>query len=159
MNFDRAFLDLMRHEGRYTNNSDDPGGKTNWGITEVLARKNGYVGDMRDLPRNKARQIYRDQYWGLFLDDLPYIVAFNIFDASVNHGKRTAIELLQKVVGVKIDGFFGEKTFAATEALNAYKVTLLFNSERLRLYAHLRTFRVFGRGWVRRVANNLTIGM
>ncbi|MDZ7893624.1 MAG: glycosyl hydrolase 108 family protein [Sphingobium sp.] len=35
---------------------------TNWGITQALARKGGYQGDMRDLPRSRAFAIYWQQF-------------------------------------------------------------------------------------------------
>ena len=37
--------------GAYTNDPGDSGGPTRWGITEKVAKANGYTGDMRDLPR------------------------------------------------------------------------------------------------------------
>lgn len=39
------------NEGGYVNHPNDPGGATNHGITEVVARKHGYKGDMRHLER------------------------------------------------------------------------------------------------------------
>lgn len=38
-------------EGGYVNHPSDPGGETNHGITKAVARKHGYTGPMRDLPR------------------------------------------------------------------------------------------------------------
>src|SRR3546814_1407705 len=49
-------------EGGYGNHPADKGGPTMWGITERVARKNGYTGDMRNLPREKAVAIYRQEY-------------------------------------------------------------------------------------------------
>ena len=49
-NFDRAFAALLGHEGGYSNHPDDPGGETNWGVTLTVARANGYVGRMQEMP-------------------------------------------------------------------------------------------------------------
>lgn len=49
-------------EGGYSNHPADRGGPTKWGITERVARRNGYTGDMRDLPRSTAVAIYRNEY-------------------------------------------------------------------------------------------------
>ncbi len=38
-------------EGGFVDHPNDPGGATNHGITEVVARKHGFTGNMRDLPR------------------------------------------------------------------------------------------------------------
>ena len=38
-------------EGGYSDNPADPGGKTNHGVTEQVARANGYQGDMKALPK------------------------------------------------------------------------------------------------------------
>lgn len=38
-------------EGGYTKDPKDPGGATNYGITERVARAHGYLGDMRYFPK------------------------------------------------------------------------------------------------------------
>ena len=49
-------------EGGYVNNPKDPGGATNHGITEQVARQHDYKGDMRDLTREVAESIYYADY-------------------------------------------------------------------------------------------------
>lgn len=39
-------------EGGYVNNPNDPGGATNHGVTERVARQAGYTGDMRAFPKH-----------------------------------------------------------------------------------------------------------
>ena len=39
---------VIDREGRYVNHPADRGGATCWGITEAVARAEGYVGAMRD---------------------------------------------------------------------------------------------------------------
>ena len=34
-----------------------------WGVTARVARADGYRGEMRDLPRERAKDIYRRMYW------------------------------------------------------------------------------------------------
>lgn len=57
--FDNAFDTLLGHEGEYSDYPGDPGGQTMWGITIAVARAEGYVGAMRSLPVEKAKEIYR----------------------------------------------------------------------------------------------------
>src|SRR3546814_18475507 len=54
---------VIDREGRYVNQPADRGGPTCWGITEAVARAEGHVGAMRDLPRDMAASIYRRLYW------------------------------------------------------------------------------------------------
>src|SRR3546814_14159705 len=54
-----ALIDaVIDREGRYVNHPADRGGPTCWGITEAVARAEGHVGAMRDLPRDMAAPIY-----------------------------------------------------------------------------------------------------
>ena len=54
--------DIINHvieiEGGYVDDPSDSGGETNYGITKAVARRYGYAGHMRDLPREVAYQIY-----------------------------------------------------------------------------------------------------
>lgn len=49
-------------EGGYADNPADPGGKTNLGITEQVARQHGYQDDMRELSKGFAERIYAQDY-------------------------------------------------------------------------------------------------
>ncbi|WP_088147020.1 glycoside hydrolase family 108 protein [Achromobacter denitrificans] len=156
MNFDTAFDRLIGHEGGYSNHSDDPGGETNWGITLRTAREAGYTGTMRALTRDEARAIYRAAYWNRAkADQYDGAIAFQLFDAAVNHGIGQAIRFLQRAVGVADDGAVGPVTLAAVHAMTVTDVLSRFNAERLDFYTKLTTWPTFGKGWTRRVAGNL----
>ncbi|WP_033472930.1 glycoside hydrolase family 108 protein [Bordetella bronchiseptica] len=156
MNFDVAFERLIGHEGSYVNHPSDPGGETNWGITVAVARANGYMAPMRNMPRNIAKEIYRGQYWEKVKADLmPPSVAFQVFDAAVNHGVGQAAKFLQRAAGVTADGVIGPRTLAAVNGLNAAALVFLFNAEREQFYTNLNTWPTFGKGWSRRVVANL----
>lgn len=157
-NFDKAFELLIGNEGGYVNNPKDPGGETNWGITKAVAVANGYAGDMRTMPKETAKSIYKKMYWDkLQCDQLPFVVAFQLFDAGVNHGNSQAVKFLQRALSVVDDGVIGAKTIAATNSLDDLQIVMLFNAERIEFYSSLKTFSTFGKGWVRRVASNLKL--
>lgn len=154
--FDVAFDRLIGHEGGYVNHPNDPGGETMWGVTIAVARANGYTGPMYELPRDKAKAIYHTQYWDkVKADSMPFPVAFQVFDAAVNHGTGHAAKFLQRAAGVVDDGVIGPKTIAAVNERGAAGMLLLFNAEREQFYTNLPTWPSFGKGWSRRVVTNL----
>lgn len=154
MNFYDAFLILMQHEGGYSNHADDPGKATMWGITEAVARENGWHGEMRDLTKDFAAGIYYVRYWqAVKADQLPDQIKFDVFDAAVNSGPGQAIKWLQRAVGTTEDGVIGPKTLAAAHAASGLKVR--YSGTRLAFLTNLPTWPTFGKGWARRVAANL----
>jgi lysozyme family protein len=156
MTFDEAFDLLIGHEGGYANHPSDPGGETMWGITARVARQAGYRGAMRDLPRDTAKTIARNQYWSAVrAEDLPLGIRFDVFDTGYNSGTGTAIKILQRAVGVSDDGVFGRQTLNAVLSQKPYRISMRFNSERLLYLTSLSTWSTFGKGWARRVAGNL----
>lgn len=156
MTFDEAFHTLLGHEGGYVDHPDDPGGATNWGITERVARDNGYTGPMRDLPVAFAKQIYRRQYWDTCrADELPAPLRYPVFDGAVNSGVVQASRWLQRAVGAADDGKIGPKTIAAARAMPADKAARRMLGERLRFMTDLKTWPSFGKGWARRISSLL----
>jgi lysozyme family protein len=158
MNFDEAFAKLLGHEGGYSDHKDDPGGKTRFGITEAVARANGYQGDMRSLPVETARAIYRRLYWdAVRADELPPSVRYPVFDAAVNSGPGQSARWLQRALGVKVDGIIGPQTLAAARAYAPETLRLRLLSQRLRFMAGLNNWPSFSRGWALRIADLMDI--
>jgi lysozyme family protein len=102
--FSPAWDRTHRAEGGYTNNPADPGGPTNHGITEAVARRFGYTDDMRDLPEATARAIAKRAYWDpLQLDAVASLVpsiAFELFDTNFNLWSGAAALFLQRSLNV-----------------------------------------------------------
>lgn len=154
--FDIIFERLMLHEGGYVNHPNDPGGETMWGVTKRVAQAHGYHGSMRKLPKALAKQITEKSYYKAVKgDQLDRLIAWQLTDAAYNHGNRQAVKFLQRAVGVTADGLIGPRTLAATAEMDKNDVVLLFNAERIEFYTGLRGWVSFGKGWARRVANNL----
>lgn len=151
-----AFFDLLiASEGGFVDHPDDPGGATRWGVTERVARSNGYTGRMQDFPIEQARAIYFKAYFqAASADKMPAPIAFNVFDAAVNHGVGLAIRLAQKALGVADDGKVGAQTIAAAQAIDPWRFLAKFNAQRADLYNDLRHFNTFGRGWTQRLVEN-----
>jgi len=93
-------VEVLRREGGYVHHRDDRGGPTNWGITEAVARAHGWLGTMRDLPRDLALRIYRQRYWEQPRFDaeaeLSVKAAFELFDIGVNMGPGVAAAMFQR---------------------------------------------------------------
>lgn len=128
---DELIDDLIEREGGYANHPADRGGPTNWGITEAVARRQGYAGDMRALPRCDAAAIYKRLYWlkPRFDEIAAYapMLAAELFDTGVNMGTGTATAFLQRALNalnrtgkdypdLAIDRQAGPATLAALQA-------------------------------------------
>lgn len=156
MNFDLAFARLLEHEGGYSNHAADPGGQTRYGITQAVARRHGYRGDMRAFPLELARAIYRADYWdAVRADYMPDAVRFDLFDAAVNSGPGQAVRWLQRAAGATADGIIGPRTMLAVRMADPHLLARRFAGHRLQFLADRKTWPTFGRGWARRVAANL----
>jgi lysozyme family protein len=93
---------LLEREGGYVNHPADRGGPTAYGITQEVARANGYCGSMRSLPREEAAAIYRRLYWLRPGFDRIAIrspaIAAELFDTGVNMGPAVAVTFLQRAL-------------------------------------------------------------
>lgn len=155
--FDDAFSALIGNEGGYSNNPKDPGGETMWGVTERVARKWGYTGEMIALPQAVAKAIAKKQYWDpYYCDQFDPRIGFQVLDAAYNGGHPAT--WLQAAVGVDADGVIGPVTLAAVVEADPLKVVMRFLAYRLQYFGNLSNWPTFGHGWANRVANNLLKG-
>ena len=127
---------IIRREGGFVDHPDDPGGATCWGITERVARRNGYQGAMRDMPKAFARQVYVRQYIEAprFDDvyDIAPLLAEEMIDTGVNCGIGVPGKFLQQALNafnqqatvyrdIAVDGIIGQNTLAMLEAYLEYR--------------------------------------
>lgn len=155
---------ILAHEGGFTDDRRDPG---NWtggacGVGECRGTKFGIAAntyptlDIRNLTREQAIEIYRRDFWQKSgADALPGPVGFQVLDAAVNHGISNAKRMLQRAAGVADDGVIGPYTLNAITATPPDDLLLKFLAVRLDFYTRLAKFDTFGRGWIRRMADNL----
>lgn len=100
MDFEQAFTQVVLTEGGYSNNPLDKGGETKYGITKAVALAHGYTGEMKDLPLEKAKEIYRKSYWLTTPAENMPEVAYRIFDIAVNCGVSRANTWVLKAVNL-----------------------------------------------------------
>ena len=159
LTFQQIFDRLIGHEGGYVNDPRDPGGETNWGVTKRTAQANGYTGNMKTMTRQQAYEIYRRAFWLRYnCEQMPDAVAYQFFDAAMNHGFGNASRMLQRAVGVLDDGIIGKYSLEAINSNPISDTLMVLNGERLNFYTRLKNFDRFGKGWVNRVAQNLKYG-
>jgi lysozyme family protein len=158
--YDEALRRVLVHEGGYTNHPADPGGPTNFGITQAdYAEFKGRAvtaAEVRAMPLADAKAIYRRKYWSrMRCDELPAGLDYTIFDYAVNSGLGRAGKVLRRLLGLSdatwaIDQ--GVLTELARRAPDFKPLIVSVNAERLAFLGRLRTWPLFGPGWARRVA-------
>ena len=131
MNHTKTIANIIAAEGGYTNNPADRGGPTNYGITEKVARINGYTGDMKELPLSFAEKIYKMRYIvSPGFDRIALVsetIAEEVIDTGVNMGPASAAILLQRLLNafnasgskyadIFVDGVIGPASIAALTA-------------------------------------------
>lgn len=176
--FDNAFSATLGKEGDYSDNPNDRGGATRFGITEAVARAYGYTGPMQALPLDTAKAIYRRDYWdAIGLDWVAAIdadIAAELFDTAVNMGTSWPVLWLQRVLNalnrqgadfpdLKTDGHAGQVTGNALKAFLGLRgatgkraVLIYLNALQGARYIDLAEARqaneTFVLGWAQRVA-------
>lgn len=130
--FDICFRFVVRPdiEGGYSNDPDDPGKETKYGISK---RAHPNV-DIKNLTLDGAKKIYHDEYW-LPCDCAairPRPAKLMVFDCAVNQG-----------VGV------ARRMWTAVE--NRSDRLEMFMAMRAVRYSHTKKYEKYGRGWHKRL--------
>ncbi len=167
--FSVFFPTLLKHEGGFVDNPNDPGGATNKGITlktfEGCAQK--YLGieptldNLKALTDAQAEIIYKNLYWDRVWGDqfITQELANIVFDFFVNAGAN-ATKLLQREVNkmgsdIAVDGGMGNNTMNATNEKDQPELYNNYKQGRIQYYKDLveknPKLEVFLKGWLNRV--------
>jgi lysozyme family protein len=117
--FETAVEFVLGHEGGLSVNAADPGGTTNFGISQ---RQYPTI-DIVNLKRDDAKLIYKRDYWR-FDAVASQRIANKLLDLAVNVGPMTATKLLQQSLKyflagpVVVDGILGHRTIMAIESVH-----------------------------------------
>jgi len=169
--FNLAIPDLLKAEGGYTNHPNDKGGETNFGITVKKARKFKYCGEMKDMPIEFAKSVYKKDYWDrMHLDEIfNQTLAGILFNFGVHCGTGTASKTLQRTLNILnrnsvswfdtiMDGIIGPRTRGIVNNLSikdlafATKIVIGLQFERyIKIVERDTTQEIFIRGWVNRI--------
>jgi len=168
--FERALAHVLEMEGGYDEYPYDPGGPTNRGITlDTYAAFKGetigaetrprLISELKSIPDDTVRAIYRQRYFKPSMcTAFTAPLALMHFDAAVNHGVSAAIQMLQGVARVTVDGEIGPETLSAIGSRSVVDLIDDYAEVRRSRYRALPHFWRFGRGWLKRVDATLVLG-
>ena len=158
-------------EGGYVNDPRDPGGETNFGITQKVARDHGYLGAMKDMTKEQASAIYITSY--IEKPNYVEIVALSpavgqkLIDAGVNAGTSRSSRWFQIAINslsrggldysnVTVDGRIGTGTITSYKGLQNKRgrvkacelVIKLMDAQQATHYMSLPHLSMYTPGWV-----------
>lgn len=143
--YDVAYKFTAKMEGGISDDKNDRGGKTRYGVSYALfsdlcrrdpeflrsiglsAIQHGHAG----VKPEHARKIFYHEFWALpgnkyyDLNKIPLANAVIIFDAAVNHGRGRSVKFFQKAYNqifptqaIADDGLIGPKTIEAAQVVS-----------------------------------------
>ena len=149
---------IRKFEGGYVNHPRDPGGATNFGVTQAVydeyrVSKKLSKRSVKQITEAEVDEIYLTRYARkVRYDDLPAGVDFATLDGAINSGVSRGAKWLQSALGVSSDGVVGAKTIAAATAADALRTIKDIYGKRTGFLRGLSTFSTFGKGWLSRCA-------
>lgn len=141
-NFPRCHAVTAKWEGGWSDHPADPGGKTMYGVTEAtyhawLRAHNRPIKPVRSITLVEAELIYRSNYWDMLrCETLAPGVDLAVYDAGVNSGPGRANQWFKASIG-------------GSDVQTVKNIC----KKRLGFVQALRTWKTFGKGWSRRVAD------
>ena len=153
MQFFEAIEIILKHEGGYVHDKDDPGGETKYGIS----KRSFPQYDIKNLSIEDAKDVYKRHFWDVSrAEKLKDELRLDYFDMCVNMGQGNAVKCLQKAINnapgekIAVDGRIGPMTIKASSKLSVNR----FRSFRVLYYAKLimknPTLEKFWYGWFKR---------
>lgn len=113
-NFNKALKVVYEHEGYISDDKEDKGGYTKWGISFALLEAEHLdidgdgdvdIDDVKALTKEKTRHIYYDLFWKRHnYDEIKdFRLATKLFDMAVNMGGSRANKILKTSLGAITD--------------------------------------------------------
>ena len=137
-------LEIKKLEGIYSNDPNDPGGETKYGISKL-----SYPDlDIKNLTLQDAENIYQKDWWDKFnygaIKDQE--VAEKLLSLSINMGDKNAHICIQRAIRaatdnriiLAVDGVFGSKTLSAVNDCLTTRASMLLAALRSEAACHYR---------------------
>jgi lysozyme family protein len=153
--FDLSIPTVLRREGGFVNDPNDPGGATNYGVSLRWLKAQGLFdelvieeGDLthdqvmviRKMTQSDAMAFYRQYWWDKYNYGaiLPQMVATKILDMAVNLGAPRAHRMVQDALqNVRIDGILGPVSMALINGVNSLTLILDLQTLQAQFYRNL----------------------
>jgi lysozyme family protein len=164
-----AYNFMLANEGNFVDMVEDRGGATRFGVSLAFLKsmfKNGSLwvdvnkdnkideNDLLHLTYDQIRHIYFNQFWKPISKIKPLTLATKVFDMAVNCGVGQAIKLLQKALGVVVDGIIGKQTLSAIQNGDEKDIITKFVYATSEFYKNIvaknSSQKVFLTGWLNR---------
>jgi len=171
---------VLRHEGGFSNDPDDPGGATDFGISlrflEGLDDLDGDgwldgdfdhdgdvdIDDILAMDEEDAIEIYKAQWWNRYSYDRLAdaggdLLAIKVFDLAVNMGPRRSHKRLQEGIkdcghAVSVDGIVGPNTLGAIRTCDQSDLLRNYQHQAASFYRSLHRQKYLD-GWLNRVGD------
>lgn len=155
-----AFIVREFEDETFTNDPDDLGGATKWGVTlrlySTFLGRAATIAELKGLTFDRACEVMREMFLTRTrLEQIPdWRLKFVTVDASINFGADDAVPWLQTAVGATPDGAFGPLTLAAVKKADALSAAMRVLAARQRKHSdrvkrNPRQLKWF-RGWINR---------
>ena len=171
--FEKALVHTMQYEGGWTDDKNDLGGATNYGISIVFAQGtkdfelfdldgDGDIDrtDIKNLTPEIAHDAYKEYFWDKNdLDNYAPKIAFVLFDCAVNHGPGNMAKMFQMAINkcgqdIEVDGGIGNKTLTALNECDPECIVTNLIEVRREFFKKITIKRpankVFLKGWLNR---------
>lgn len=174
--FNSAVAVVLEHEGRFSDDKNDPGGATDYGISLRFLKTYGIdinddgqinIMDIKSLTKDKAKQIFKQYWWDKFHYEAinSLYIATKVFDMAVNMGASQAHKLVQRACNqcghnLVVDGILGGKSLGAINEISLHgreeDLKYEIQDEQKWFYEHIAEanpkLKVFLKGWLRRAS-------
>ena len=103
----------------------------------------------------RAKRLIMNDYW-----DKPKISLLHpnwrqpVFDFGVHSGQRRAVKYLQRILGLRQDGFIGSKTIGASYAKHGEDLINLYLQAREHFLRNLKIYKAYPKGMENRIKKN-----
>jgi lysozyme family protein len=172
--FSIAIPPVLRHEGGFVEDANDPGGATNFGVSmrwlvsqgmlTTLEHQTGTddaVTAVKKMTKEDAEAFYQKFWWDAYKYGTvnSQIIANKILDMAVNLGAPRAHRMVQAAVGVKTDGVLGPGSYGEINHTSPGSLLLTLQNTQAQFYKNLVAqkpqMQEFLQGWLNRAYDRI----